>query len=325
LYPGKDIRCYYPEAGVEYTVETCIPSNTFTGGWKLKVTDRKIADTCSTRYMMVKPAASAEVEKAAFYKHLAFAKAMKKGAPLAVGDHVVLDHKYMPGGTHGQKDRLWPARHVDYVVQAMTPDKGCLSFWRVDIGDRFVKLDASWWKKVPTPEIKPKITTSAINKPPFRKGDTVRRLETYPGGHLLRVSSGEANRIPLLDKVYSVSSCVPSSECASGYRVFVANPHGVKLVGLDAFWFVLDRPMGSLSKMPVVYDTEGPTEQEYNVIGCPRCGGNHVGMIFKKLHRQMVIRTKEGNPITQYTYWANCPCTGEPLITTYENMTGRKL
>lgn len=44
-----------------------------------------------------------------------------------------------------------------------------------------------------------------------------------------------------------------------------------------------------------------------NITKCPRCDGNHKRLVFKPFKQA----------VSQYTHWALCPVTQEPLLTGY--------
>ena len=47
------------------------------------------------------------------------------------------------------------------------------------------------------------------------------------------------------------------------------------------------------------------------IVKCPRCGGDHDMLTFKKMERSM----------GKFTHWAECPRTGDPVML---NMTSRE-
>jgi hypothetical protein len=44
-----------------------------------------------------------------------------------------------------------------------------------------------------------------------------------------------------------------------------------------------------------------------DIVRCVRCNKNHTRLVFKAFK----------NTISQYTHWALCPVTGEPILTGY--------
>lgn len=47
---------------------------------------------------------------------------------------------------------------------------------------------------------------------------------------------------------------------------------------------------------------------ETAVVGCARCGKDHVGVLFMKLDR----------PMKGSTHWAPCPTNGQPILLRFE-------
>jgi len=52
-----------------------------------------------------------------------------------------------------------------------------------------------------------------------------------------------------------------------------------------------------------------------NVERCPRCGGNHQGMVFAKLEKPIIEPHEPCGQPFELSHWALCPMTGEPILT----------
>jgi hypothetical protein len=48
-----------------------------------------------------------------------------------------------------------------------------------------------------------------------------------------------------------------------------------------------------------------------DVVGCARCGRNHLALDFKPFTKPCVV---PGRPTRKFTHWASCPRKKEPIL-----------